>query len=332
MSLVSVIMPVHDTAPYLEASLSSVLRQSMEDIEIILAENLSTDGSYEMCDALAEKDSRIRVLHLDRAGLSNARNEGIRHASSDYLVFIDSDDVIEQQMLEKLYSAATQYRADIAVCNYDWVFPDGTSKKPYREGKDPVFMDTVAFTYAILTEQVCSSACVGLYRKDMFGDGRIWFPVDRFYEDRATTYRLAAAAVNGGVLVPESMYHYIQREGSICHTMDFKKFFHHCLADTERLEFISSSGMFRGMDKRSVRKLYEAVAGTWFWSFSQMITLSDSDEKYLEICRLRDRMLSAVSVSSFSRLSLKRKLMEMKMAWPLYYCFRAGKKTRYPSR
>ena len=225
MSLVSVIMPVHDTAPYLEASLSSVLRQSMEDIEIILAENLSTDGSYEMCDALAEKDSRIRVLHLDRAGLSNARNEGIRHASSDYLVFIDSDDVIEPQMLEKLYSAATQYGADIAVCNYDWVFSDGTSKKPYREGKDPVFMDTVAFTYAILTEQVCSSACVGLYRKDMFGDGRIWFPVDRFYEDRATTYRLAAAAVNGGVLVPESMYHYIQREGSICHTMDFKKFF-----------------------------------------------------------------------------------------------------------
>ena len=63
-----------------------------------------------------------------------------------------------------------------------------------------------------------------------------------------------------------------------------------------------------------------------------MITLSDSDEKYLEICRLRDRMLSAVSVSSFSRLSMKRKLVEMKMAWPLYYRFRAGKKTRYPSR
>ena len=90
MSIVSVIIPVHNTADYLRKCVESVRDQSLKDIEIILVDNLSTDDSPAMCDAYAKLDSRIKVLHLPVADLSTARNAGIKEATSEYIGFIDS--------------------------------------------------------------------------------------------------------------------------------------------------------------------------------------------------------------------------------------------------
>ena len=97
---VSVIIPVHNTAPYLRRCIESVRNQTLKDIEIILVDNLSTDDSPSICDEYANIDSRVKVLHLDEAGLSIARNAGIEIATAPYIGFIDSDDYIEPTMYE----------------------------------------------------------------------------------------------------------------------------------------------------------------------------------------------------------------------------------------
>ena len=99
---VSVIIPVHNTAPYLRRCIESVRNQTLKDIEIILVDNLSTDDSPSICDEYANIDSRVRVLHLDEAGLSIARNAGIEIATAPYIGFIDSDDYIEPTMYENM--------------------------------------------------------------------------------------------------------------------------------------------------------------------------------------------------------------------------------------
>ena len=111
---VSVIVPVHNTAPWLDRCVESVRAQTLRDIEIILVENRSTDASPELCDAYPAADARIRVLHLAEAGLSRARNAGLAVATAPYVGFVDSDDYIEPDMFRRLYDAAVESGAQIA--------------------------------------------------------------------------------------------------------------------------------------------------------------------------------------------------------------------------
>ena len=120
MSLISVVIPVHNTAKYLRKCIDSVLAQTLHDMEVILVENCSTDGSYELCDELAATDSRIRVLHIEIADLATARNRGVAAATSEYVGFIDSDDYIAPGMYEALYENASKYDADLCFCNFSY--------------------------------------------------------------------------------------------------------------------------------------------------------------------------------------------------------------------
>ena len=99
--MVSIIVPVHNTADYLHKCIESLRSQTLQQVEIILVDNLSVDGSSEICDEYAKTDKRIKVLHLSIAGLSIARNAGMRIASAPYIGFVDSDDYVEPAMFEK---------------------------------------------------------------------------------------------------------------------------------------------------------------------------------------------------------------------------------------
>ena len=103
MPKVSIIVPVHNTEPYLEKCVKSLMIQTLEDIEIILVENASTDGSLALCYKLAEADERIKVLSLERGDVSAARNTGIQHLWH-LCSFFDSDDYVAPNMYEELYN------------------------------------------------------------------------------------------------------------------------------------------------------------------------------------------------------------------------------------
>ncbi len=121
MAKISIIIPVYNTAKYLEECMTSVLDQSFEDLEILLVDDGSTDGvSPQMCDEYGAKDERVRVIHKDNGGLMSAWIEGVKQATSDYVSFVDSDDWIDLDMMEKLYAyvSSSFAQSEIIAGNY----------------------------------------------------------------------------------------------------------------------------------------------------------------------------------------------------------------------
>ena len=131
MPKVSIIVPVHNTERYLQACIDSLTAQTLTDIEIVLVENCSTDNSLALCHKLAEGDPRIKVLSIDKADLSTARNEGVKVATGDYIGFVDSDDTVLPEMCEELYALATKYDLGLVCFMLHKVYDNRADKYPY---------------------------------------------------------------------------------------------------------------------------------------------------------------------------------------------------------
>ena len=116
MPLISVIVPVYKVEPYLERCVNSIINQTYKNLEIILVDDGSPDNCGKICDELAIKDNRIRVIHKENGGLSSARNAGLDIATGDYITFVDSDDYIENDYLFYLLNALINSNSDIAIC------------------------------------------------------------------------------------------------------------------------------------------------------------------------------------------------------------------------
>ena len=129
--LVSVIMPVYNTSPYLRQCMDSILAQDIEvPYEVLLVDDGSTDGGGEVCDEYAAKDERVRVFHQENQGLSAARNTGIDAARGRYYAFVDSDDVVLPAYLRTLYEACEKHDAYMALCAVEDVQETGQSCDP----------------------------------------------------------------------------------------------------------------------------------------------------------------------------------------------------------
>ena len=124
--MISVIVPVYNVEKYVSRTIDSILAQTMRDIEIILIDDGSTDGSSEIVDAyVARYPEKIQVIHTPNCGVTCARMAGIKRAKGDYIGFVDGDDEIEKDMYELLYKNAKKYQADISHCGYQMIFSDG---------------------------------------------------------------------------------------------------------------------------------------------------------------------------------------------------------------
>ncbi|EPX11381.1 glycosyltransferase family 2 protein [Streptococcus agalactiae] len=115
MEKISIIIPVYNVKKYLNDCIQSVINQTYNNLEIILIDDGSTDGSGDYCDEIAKKDSRIFVYHKTNGGLSEARNVGIKISTGKYITFIDSDDYIENLYIETLYNSLIEYKADMSL-------------------------------------------------------------------------------------------------------------------------------------------------------------------------------------------------------------------------
>lgn len=115
-NLISVIIPVYNVKDYLNDCLESIINQSYKELEIIIIDDGSNDGSELICDTYKEKDSRIRVYHIENSGVSNARNIGLDVASGSYVTFVDSDDLIDERAIEILVNYIDKYNSDCVIC------------------------------------------------------------------------------------------------------------------------------------------------------------------------------------------------------------------------
>ena len=212
--LVSVVIPVYNVEQFLPACLDSVLGQTHENLEILLINDGSGDGSGRICEDYAARDSRIRLIHQENQGLSGARNTGIRAATGKYITFVDSDDAIHRDMVRYLLKLMKGHHADLSACQKQLIREDGT---PIRDAAalNRVLEGTDACMDALVDSgdlEVC--AWGKLYRTEMFR--QVEYPLGKYHEDVFTTYRLAAQCSRIAI-GSKKLYLYRQRGGSIMH-------------------------------------------------------------------------------------------------------------------
>lgn len=219
---VSVIVPIYNTKPFLEECIQSILDQGKTfepPFEVILVDDGSTDGCGELCDAFAEKDKRIRVIHQENQGLSAARNTGIDAAQGRYYAFVDSDDILRPEYLKKLYDACETHDAYMAVCAVEDVAENGDSLDP-ASYTDPTA--TGVFVGKELLNNFYSPngtyytvAWNKLYRAEVWK--LLHYPEGRLHEDDFVAHRLFWRC-DRVVCLPDHLYCYRLRGGSICRT------------------------------------------------------------------------------------------------------------------
>lgn len=217
MPNISVIVPVYKVENYIHRCVDSILNQTYQDFELILVDDGSPDNCGVICDEYANMDSRVVVIHQENGGLSAARNAGIdwafANSNSQWLSFIDSDDWVHPEYLERLLSAATANNAKISVCKIC---------SAYKFQGDFEHLGSVATEQLQTEEFFCLpgadipilSACTRLYRKNLFQDIR--YPLGKYCEDLHTTHKLLFACQEV-VLVNAVMYFYFQNPDSLMH-------------------------------------------------------------------------------------------------------------------
>lgn len=184
MPEISVIVPVYNTEPFLSRCVDSILGQTFLDLELILVNDGSTDGSGAICDAYAAKDSRVRVIHRKNGGQSAARNQAMEQMTGNWVHFVDSDDWIHPRTLEWLYGAAMELHTDISICG----FAETTGEPPAipADSLKPTLWTPRDFyrdNFLIATLPVAK-----LIRREVLGQHR--FPVGKYIDDEFIMYRV----------------------------------------------------------------------------------------------------------------------------------------------
>ncbi len=209
--MISIIIPIYNVEPYLRRCVDSLLQQTCEDFELILVDDGSPDNCGAICDLYAAQDSRVRVIHKPNGGLSDARNAGLEIARGEYIAFVDSDDWVAPNYLERLLCALVETGADICEC--DVLRTSGEEEIPPTEQRKPaVFRTADAMEQLIHDGAFHQHVWNKLYRRDVIAD--ILFPKGKTNEDEFWTYQVFGNAKKV-VKIQDVLYFYFQRPGSI---------------------------------------------------------------------------------------------------------------------
>jgi len=211
MKRISVIVPVYGVEAYLDICVRSIVTQTYENLEIILVDDGSPDNCPAMCDAWAEQDARIKVIHKENGGLSDARNAGLAVATGDYISFIDSDDRIEPTFYEALLDAMKAAGAEVAACATNFVAEDGKVLRVRLTTPGPLGKRE-ALRRLVMEDGVYQTVWNMLYRREVT-EG-ILFEKGKYNEDEFWTYQVLDR-IECLATVEAPLYNYLQRGTSI---------------------------------------------------------------------------------------------------------------------
>lgn len=219
---VSVIVPIYDVEAYLPRCVDSLVKQTLKEIEIILVNDGSPDGSQSVIDHYVEQyPGKVIGLTKVNGGLSDARNYGIAHAHGEYLGFIDSDDYADITMYEKLYQKAIDTDSDIVTCGYYGVDENKENYRYFQKGNMIHFGKSLSENSKLLYTNA-PYAWNKIYRKKLFDETGILFPKGMIYEDIATIYPLMMYANRISKVDEALVYYILKREGAITATFSHK--------------------------------------------------------------------------------------------------------------
>ncbi len=216
--MISVIVPVYKVEKYLPRCVDSILAQTYKDLEIILVDDGSPDNCGEICDEYALKDSRIKVIHKQNGGQSDARNVGIEAATGEYISFVDSDDFIEPEMLMTMYRLQQEQNSDV-VCGGIRDICKGKEFLACSENKIINCTGEQALKYILEGKYCAGSVCSKMIRKEILNEKR--FLVGKIYEDAFLLPQLMLSA-HRVTITTQPVYNYWHRTGSTT-TAPFEK-------------------------------------------------------------------------------------------------------------
>ena len=227
MNKISVIVPVYKVEKYLDRCVESIVNQTYKNLEIILIDDGSPDNSPQMCDEWAKKDKRIKVIHKQNAGVSGARNDGLKIATGDYISFVDSDDYVDKCMFEKMLMTIHKNNSDLAMCFYSNVYEDGKIENVYEKNLKLangnnifgfyILQNAIRKNNILETEYILAGVYRTLYKKELLRD-RIFEPEVKFCED----FLFNSLVINSDTkiaFIEENLYFYFQRSNSAIHTI-----------------------------------------------------------------------------------------------------------------
>lgn len=253
---ISIIVPVYRAEPYLRKCLDSIVKQTYQNLEIILVNDGSPDNCGAICDEYAIRDERIQVIHKENEGVASARNVGLDVATGDYIGWVDSDDWIKPEMFEAMLVAAVSHNADVVICGRIENYPDRGFQAGWQQTE--VLDKEQAVALLIEDDLVRSYLWDKLWKRTLFQDIR--FPQLKAFEDMAVMYQLFMK-VERVVCLPDFFYHYEHHDGgltaapSLESRMDFYK------VSRERYEELKQD--FPSLAERLIPVLVEATVHIW---------------------------------------------------------------------
>ena len=260
--MISVIVPVYNSAKYIPACIDSMIKQEYPDWELLLVDDASTDDSADVCDGYASKDKRIKVIRAPHGGAAAARNRGIEEAKGEYICFADSDDTVEPDYLKYMYDAAIAHAADIVCCGHD----EPKEGQEIRSAGDNGGFKKVGLDDLLYQRGLMSVPWGYLFKRSLFDEVR--FPEGTEAEDMGTIYRLFMAAENA-VKGDKVCYHYIQRSSSTIYTT----------ASSRRKAYYRHSRNMLHVIKKQRPESYPAAASRHFSTCAQDLSETPLKEK-----------------------------------------------------
>lgn len=217
---VSVIVPVYNVEKYLDRCMESIVQQTYSNLQIILVDDGAKDKSGTICDTWKERDSRIVVIHQKNGGLSNARNTGIKQANGEYLIFVDSDDVVASSMIEQLVGLIETEDADISICGVSHIFDENDIKFEQNQTETISYNRNSAIMEMWYQKSFLPSAWGKAYKKRLFEN--LGFMERILFEDIDVMHELFWRS-NKIVYKNVPLYGYVHRENSITTTRFSKR-------------------------------------------------------------------------------------------------------------
>lgn len=241
MTKISIIVPVYNVDTYLDNCIKSIVSQDFSEYEVILVDDGSTDQSGEICDKYARNYSQVKVIHQDNKGLGGARNTGIDAACGEYLLFVDSDDSIKENMLSFLYDTATDNNSDMVLFGMDYIDEQGNiieTKCPLSSGIRNITSDE---RISLFSDN--PYAWNKLYKRELFIKNNIRYPERMWYEDLCVTPKVILCSERL-TLIDKVFYNYLQRNGSIMHIKNTDRNADMITVISDILAFYREKGVF----------------------------------------------------------------------------------------
>ena len=242
MAKVSIVVPIYNVEKYLHRNLSSLMNQTYSNIEVLCVNDGSTDYSGDVIDEFVQKDNRFIRLDKINGGLSDARNYGMKYASGDYIMFIDSDDFVSERMVEACLSRMEKDNLDMVVFDYNQYFDMTNTSEIIRVPFD----DDKVYNLENAPELVayCNNAAWNkMYRFDLFKEHDIEYPFGYRHQDLGTTFRLLTFCERIGFIHEPHYFYLADRPNNISQMID-KKLYHIIDMCAVNVDFYKEKGLF----------------------------------------------------------------------------------------